>query len=79
MTNRECDCGDPQECSICYGIDQQQKSLTQRIEDLEEEWTRLDSTEIPSSAAAMDYYTKRVNSIMKSIADLKKERASLSC
>lgn len=54
----------------------EQERFTQRIQELEEEWTRLDSTEIPATPAGMEYYTKRVNKIMKEIADLKKTQSS---
>lgn len=33
MIDRECDCGDPQECNICLGIEQEKKN--QAFEDKE--------------------------------------------
>jgi hypothetical protein len=50
------------------------KTETQRrIQELKEEWERLDSTDFPPTPAAMNYYTERVRSIMAEINKLEKE------
>ena len=52
--------------------------LEQQLKELEEEWTRLDNTEFTSTPQAMTYYTQRVNSLMKEIAELKERISSAS-
>jgi len=55
---------------------EEQRQIERQIQSLEEEWNGLDSTEIPSTPAAMGWYTRRANGLMKEIAELKKRISS---